>query len=185
MTLLARASAGEPEAFAVVVERHAPALERYVGSLLAGRPQDAEEALQEGLLAAWRHLAAGGRVAHPRAWLYRVVRHAAWRRVRRRAGEPDHFEPLERLGERAGWGGGHDPEALSSLLESGAALKEALAGLSEADREAVWLRDVEGLSGPEAAEAVGLPLAAFKSRLHRARLRLRARLQGMLQGGAS
>ncbi len=182
MSLLERASEGAPEAFAMLLERHAPALERFARSLLRDTVE-AEEALQDALLGAWRHLRGGGRVTHPRAWLFQGVRRAAWRRWRRRAAEPDRLEPIERLGQRAGWGEAHDPEALSALLESRDRLREALQSLSERDREAIWLRDVEGLSGPEAAEVLGLPLATFKTRLHRARLRLRARLQERLTRG--
>ena len=182
MSLLELASQGEPEPFAVLLERHAPALQRFVRSLLSNR-EDAEEALQEAFLGAWRHVSRGGRVEQPRAWFFQVARHAAWRRVRRRAGEPERLEPLERLGMEAGWGGEHDPERLSALLESREQLHAALLELSETDREAVWLRDIEGLSGPEAAAATGLPLATFKTRLHRARLRLRAQLQARLREG--
>ena len=56
------------------------------------------------------------------------------------------------------------------------AVSRALASLTPADREVIVLRDIEGLSGDEAAEVLELPLRTMKTRLHRARLRLMAAL---------
>lgn len=60
------------------------------------------------------------------------------------------------------------------------ALAQALDGLPEEAREVLLLRDVEGLSGEEAAEVLGLGLPAMKSRLHRARLELKERVEAIL-----
>ena len=78
-------------------------------------------------------------------------------------------EPLARLGERAGWGS-ETPEALMAALERRDALERGLDTLRSEEREILLLRDVEGLSGDEAAEVLGISRAAMKSRLHRARL---------------
>lgn len=85
--------------------------------------------------------------------------------------------PLVELGVAAGWGEVRDPEARVSAMEDHARLHRALDALSPADREVITLRDLEGLSGPEAAQVLDLPLASLKTRLHRARLRLLARLR--------
>jgi RNA polymerase sigma-70 factor (ECF subfamily) len=71
-----------------------------------------------------------------------------------------------------------DPEALAGRLETQAMLERALASLGDEDREVIVLRDLEGLSGEETAQALGLSLPAMKSRLHRARLRLLAAVKG-------
>ncbi len=80
-------------------------------------------------------------------------------------------EPLMTLGREAGWGS-DDPEALAIAAERRDTLTRALQALSPGDREVLILRDIEGLSGQEAAEVLAITGAALKSRLHRARLRL-------------
>lgn len=188
--LLARCVEGHRPSCAIFVDRHLPALWRFVSTLCADRVS-AEDVLQDTLLDALRgapgFVARGGaddpRAA--RAWLYTIARHRAGRQHRRRAGEPARFEDqesIESLGAAAGFGQlPASPEGALSAQEEHAALEAGLARLAEADREVLLLRDVEGLSGEEAAEVLGIPLAALKTRLHRARLRLAAALR---EGGA-
>lgn len=85
--------------------------------------------------------------------------------------------PLVELGVAAGWGETRDPEALVSAMEDHLRLHQALDSLHPGDREVITLRDLEGLSGPEAAQVLEIPLSNLKTRLHRARLRLLARLR--------
>ncbi|MEM7608480.1 MAG: sigma factor-like helix-turn-helix DNA-binding protein, partial [Myxococcota bacterium] len=80
------------------------------------------------------------------------------------------------LGVAAGWGT-RDPEHLVSLAQQSERLKDALQRLEGSEREVLLLRDVQQLSGKETAQALGLPIAAMKSRLHRARLRLAVELR--------
>ena len=83
--------------------------------------------------------------------------------------------PLDALGESAGFGCEEvTPAALAAVVEERALLSAALDDLNPRDREVILLRDVEGLSGAEVAAVLGVNLAAQKSRLHRARLRLAA-----------
>ena len=84
--------------------------------------------------------------------------------------------PLPELGEAAGWGS-ESPEAEVLRAERRARLARALDALAPEDREVLVLRDLEELTGEETAAALGLSLAAMKSRLHRARLRLAAQLR--------
>ena len=79
------------------------------------------------------------------------------------------MESLEEMGLHAGWGSSSD---FSVRLEAVDELQWAMARLTPEEREAVALRDLEGLTGQEAAEILGLTLTAMKSRLHRARLHL-------------
>ncbi|MEW5849260.1 MAG: RNA polymerase sigma factor [Myxococcota bacterium] len=181
MTLLEQAHAGNRDAFTALVARYQAPVFRYLRTLTR-TPQEAEDALQQTFLAVWRSLlpdsGAGKRgEGSVRAWLFTIARHAAYRQGRRHAGEPDTLESLESLGERAGWGEPEDPERVAMLLEDRERLHAALARLSDDDREVILLRDVEGLSGEDAARVLDLPLANLKTRLHRARLRLRAALQ--------
>ena len=169
------AAGGDRVAFERLVERHQAAVYRFVRTLAAERGP-AEDALQETFLAAWRS-AAGFRGGSLRSWLLAIARHALYRQHRRRAGEPERHESLESLGERAGWGAPPDPAALALRRERRERLQAALASLAAADREILLLRDAEGLSGEDTAAALGLGLAAMKSRLHRARLRFAAELR--------
>lgn len=166
---------GDRDAFERFVERHQAGVLRYLLGTMADADR-AEDALQETFIAAWRG-AAGFRGSGPaRAWLLAIARNAARRQVRRRAGEPARFVPLEELGVSAGWGaeGGDDAER---RLESRELVEQGFRGLDAEDREILILRELEGFSGEEVAAMLGITLAAAKSRLHRARLRFTAQLR--------
>lgn len=156
--------------------RHQDALYRYL-RVLARHDADAEDALQEAFLAAWRG-AAGFRGGQPaRGWLFTIARHALLRLRRRRVDEPEDLMPLEALGCEAGWGSAARTPGVAPGGDRRALLEAALEGLGEADREVILLRDLEGFSGEEAAALIGIELRALKTRLHRARLRLAAELR--------
>ncbi|MDX2193642.1 MAG: sigma-70 family RNA polymerase sigma factor [Gemmatimonadales bacterium] len=184
--LLQRSAAGDAEAFEAFAGRHVPALMRYLG-LLGAEPADADDATQETLLAAWRSAGTfrGGDSA--RGWLLTIGRHALARLHRRRAAEPTAFAGLEaadELGLAAGWGDAASPLDALERAEARAAVRQALARLPEAERETVYLRDVEELPGGAVAALTGVTLAAMKSRLHRGRLRLAADLGRLLHASA-
>ncbi len=172
--LLRRAAGGDRSAYDTFVTRHQDALFRFL-RLAAGQDGDAEDALQEAFLAAWR--AAGGFRGgdSARAWLFTIGRHALLRLRRRRVDEPADLVPLEALGCEAGWGG--EPAVEPAGGDRRAQLTAALGRLAPPDREVIVLRELEGFSGEEAAALLGLELPALKSRLHRARLRLAAELR--------
>lgn len=174
--LIAAAARGDRAAFETLVLRHQAAVFRFARAI-ARSDAEAEDVLQEAFLGAWRGAASFRGESAVRSWLFTIARNAALRHGRRRAGEPAEMEPLDILGERAGWGDAHDPEALAIRRESRETLERALASLADDDREIVLLRDVEGLSGEETAGVLQIGLPAMKSRLHRARLRLAAALQ--------
>lgn len=85
--------------------------------------------------------------------------------------------PLLELGAEAGWGSTLGDEAFAQRLTDRLALEEAFQALAPEEREVLVLRDIEGFSAEEAAAALELSVAALKSRLHRARLRLAAQLK--------
>ncbi len=175
--LVRRCALGQRAAFDLLVARHGGALHRFARSQCAA-PRDAEDALQDGLLAAWRGAGGFRGDASVRTWLFQVVLHACRRRGRRRAGEPDRHEPMDEAEALAAEEAG--PDARAEARQEARALAEALAGLPEEAREVLLLRDVEGLSGEEAAAVLGLGLPAMKSRLHRARLELKVRVEALL-----
>lgn len=140
------------------------------------RPEAADDVTQEALLIALRDPHAFRGTGSRRAWLFGIVRNVA-RSQGRSAHRTVITEPtLLDLGLSAGWG-----QTLAVRDDEKLAIRDAYALLEEEEREVLWLRDVEGLSGEETADALGVSLAAVKSRLHRARLRL----LGAYRGGES
>jgi len=175
--LVRRTAAGDRRAFERLASRHAAALYRFTVRACGGE-REAEDALQDGLLAAWRGAATYRGESAARTWLYQVVVNACRRRHRRRAGEPAAHEGEEAAAAVAADESG--PEERVAARQAGRALDAALAELAPEAREVLLLRDVEGLSGDETAAALGLGLAAMKSRLHRARLELKALVEARL-----
>lgn len=172
--LMVRVAARDRAAQAELVDRHQAAVLRYARALCRDDAH-AEDTLQQTFLDALRGASTWSGAASLRGWLLTLTRHAAYRGVRRRAGEPDHFVPLHQLGLQAGWGA--DPEARATAAHDRARLLTALDRLAPASREILVLRELEGFTGPETAARLGIGLAAAKSRLHRARLELAAALR--------
>jgi RNA polymerase sigma-70 factor (ECF subfamily) len=175
--LVRRSAAGDRSAFERLASRHAAALYRFTVRVCGGE-REAEDALQDGLLAAWRGASTFRGESAARTWLYQVVVNACRRRHRRRAGEPHEIE--EEAAAAAVAADESGPEERAAARQAGRALEAALGELGPEAREVLMLRDVEGLSGEETAAALGLGLAAMKSRLHRARLDLKARVEARL-----
>jgi RNA polymerase sigma-70 factor (ECF subfamily) len=175
--LLRRVGAGDRGAFEALVTRHGPSLYRFA-LRTCGPGRDSEDAVQDALLAAWRGASGFRGESAARTWLLQIVVNACRRRHRRRAGEPASLEPIEAAaGEVDGETG---PEGRTQAREVGRAIDRALAGMSPEAREVLVLRDVEGLPGEDAARVLGVELGAMKSRLHRARLELKKRVENIL-----
>ena len=145
---------------------------------------EADEVAQEVFVRAWRGLGRFEERARFSTWLYRIAFNEAQRRLTRRSppraapvSDPDRDDPIASLPESPELG----PEALALDREFEQALEQALDQLPADWRAAVVLRDIEGLSTEEAADIVGAGQAAFKSRLHRGRMQLRALLEPYLQ----
>jgi RNA polymerase sigma-70 factor (ECF subfamily) len=176
--LIALSALGDRCAFDRLVERHAAAVYRLT-NVITGDPMTAEDALQQTFLSAYRHAASFRSEASVRTWLLAIARNAAVRLRSKRSKEDAVEESLLQLGLDAGWGT-DDPEALAIAAERSELLRSAMADLCAEDQEVLILRDVEGLSGIEAAEVLGIGERALKSRLHRARLRLGVALRAAL-----
>jgi RNA polymerase sigma-70 factor, ECF subfamily len=178
--LIRKARAGDQDAFAELVAIHA---ERVYGALrrFGLDPGEADEVAQEVFVRAWRGLGRFEQRSRFSTWLYRIAFNEAQRKLSRREpqrvqADPDRGDPILSVPESAQLG----PEAQTLDREFEQVLDRALAQLPPEWRAAVVLRDIEGLSTRDAAGIVGVGEAAFKSRLHRGRLRLRPLLEPYL-----
>jgi RNA polymerase sigma-70 factor, ECF subfamily len=171
-SLIARAQAGDVAAFEQLSSTYADRLFMLLLRLLGDRGE-AEDVAQEVMLRAWQGISRFQGRSSYFTWLYRIAVNEANRalekRARRPAGVPIGERELQLPTSPA-----DDPLRQAEANELRVALGRALADLPPPLRVAIVLRDVEGLSTQEAAEIAGIGQAAFKSRLHQARLRVRA-----------
>ncbi|HUV27188.1 MAG TPA: sigma-70 family RNA polymerase sigma factor [Anaerolineales bacterium] len=148
-----------------------------------GDSQSADDATQEAFISAYKHLSSfrGGSF---RAWLLRIVTNACYDELRRRKRRPiTSLEPVDDAGdeiESPHWiaDPGELPEDNIVRSELGHAIQNCLDQLPEDFRVVAVLVDVQGLDYLEAAGVIGKPLGTIKSRLARARNRMRECLQG-------
>jgi RNA polymerase sigma-70 factor (ECF subfamily) len=182
--LVERARKGELDAFEALTNRY----EQRVYSLalrMLRHEQDAEDVTQQTFLSALESLAGFRGDASFATWLLRIATHAALKIIRKRKGldtvsleeateETDGYDSIPHPEYIADWR--QSPEELVQKHETQRLLEDALAKLDEKHRMVFLLRDVEGLSVKEAAEALGLSEANTKVRLLRARLQLREHL---------
>ena len=170
--LIARAQAGDAGAFERLSGAYADRLFMLLLRLLGDRGE-AEDVAQEVMLRAWRGIAGFRGQSSYFTWLYRIAVNEANRALEKRARRPASA-PLGADELQLPTPPADDPARQAENSELRRALGRALAQLPPALRTAIVLRDVEGLSTQEAAEIAGVSQAALKSRLHQARLRVRA-----------
>jgi RNA polymerase sigma-70 factor (ECF subfamily) len=150
---------------------------------LMGESEAAQDATQDAFISAYRNIGTyrGGSF---RAWLLRIVTNACYDELRRRKRRPTTpLEPVdseEEEIESPHWiaDPGESPEERTERIELDRAIQSCLDDLSPDFRTVVVLVDVQGYDYFEAAEVVHTPVGTIKSRLSRARLRLRDCLQG-------
>jgi RNA polymerase sigma-70 factor (ECF subfamily) len=140
--------------------------------LILRDPVEAEDAVQDAFLRAWRFRASAPRDAGWQPWLYRVVVNACCSRLRRDASRRKARADLDSAGEPADRAPG--PDVLALRAESSSAVAAALAALPESLRIPVVLRYYAGLSVKDIAAAIGRRPGTVKSRLYDARRRLAA-----------
>jgi RNA polymerase sigma-70 factor, ECF subfamily len=171
-----------------LVERYGDRVYR-LAVRITGSNEDAEEAAQDALWTAARKVHTFKGDSAFGSWLYRIAANAAYQKLRTRKSkgrevaiddvlpsldqDGRHFEPMD------DWSNRVDQKALQGELR--AVLEEAITALPPDYRTALVLHDVEGLSNPDIAEALGISLPAVKSRVHRSRLFVRKRLSEYLR----
>ena len=174
--LVERARSGDRRAMELVLAHVAPIIRRF-GVRMCGNEHDADDVLQETLLAVTKHLGAFEGRSALSSWVFTLARTACARRRRGLKNRPPIGEEhrTEEVDERP------DPESAVESRELVAALTRAMGRLPDDYREVLLLRDVEGLSAAEVAPVLGISVDALKSRLHRAREALRTQLRPMLE----
>jgi RNA polymerase sigma-70 factor (ECF subfamily) len=182
---VALAQAGDTRAFEVLVRRY----QRWVFTLalrMLGDRAEAEDAAQEVFVRAYRGLREFQGASRFSTWLYAIASRHCLTALQARARRP---RPAGTPG--GGAGAGDDPppdlvvrlpdgaplaDAVLERLEVAALVQEEVQRLSEDHRAVLVLRDIQGLAYEEIAEVLGLELGTVRSRLHRARMELKARL---------
>ena len=170
--LVARARAGDVDAFEQLAGTHADHLFALLLRLLGNRAE-AEDVAQEVMLRAWRGIGRFHGQSLFFTWLYRIAVNEASRSLEKTSRRPACI-PIDADAGQVPAAARDQPSRRLEQAELREALSQALADLAPDLRAAIVLRDVEGLSTQEAAQIAGIGQAAFKSRLHQARLRVRA-----------
>jgi RNA polymerase sigma-70 factor, ECF subfamily len=179
--LVERAAGGDMPAFEQLVMRYA---DRLFASLRRFGLDDAEaqEVAQETFLRAWRSLPGFEGRSQFFTWLYRIGFNEAQRRLARRPAAGTVVSTEEQAVDQLA-DGRPDPAERAEIEDLRTALVRALRELPLDLRAPVVLRDIEGLSTQEAATVLDLGEPAFKSRLHRGRMALRAMLTPWMAAG--
>lgn len=171
--LLDEARMGNRAALEVLLERHQAQVYRF-GMKMCRDPEDAQDVLQETLLAMARGIRDFRGSSSISTWLYTVARSFCIKKRRRSKFAPEETSLEAGMSDKFAI---QDPARMPDEVASGkqveAALEQAIRALEPMYREVLLLRDVEGLSAPEVAEVLGITVQAVKSRLHRARVAVR------------
>jgi RNA polymerase sigma-70 factor (ECF subfamily) len=191
--LVKRAKAGDADAFSELVERNEAKVYGLCLKML-GNQEDAEDCLQEVFIKAYKALPGFREEARFSTWLYRIAYNESLMRIRKKKldtvplDRPVELEEGDVSRDLADWT--TDPRADVMNNELSEVLVRHVNELEPDNRIVFLMRDVHGMSTTETAEALGLSVPAVKSRLHRARLFLRAKLSdyfdhGKDKGGAT
>jgi RNA polymerase sigma-70 factor (ECF subfamily) len=162
--LVVRAAEGDEDSFAVLVQRHSRSLLTLARCML-GNPQDAEEAVQDAFISAWRHLPEYRHRAEFRTWMYRITVNRCQTMCPRR---PPPL-PLDTVAEPAAGDAWSQPARTAEQDAATAALYRALAELDAGQRVCWILREVQGLPYKEIAHVTRTGEQTVRGRLFRAR----------------
>jgi RNA polymerase sigma-70 factor, ECF subfamily len=185
--LVARAKAGDLSAFETLVSRYERKIFRLTQNITQNR-EDAEDAMQEAFLKAFEHLGEFEGNSRFYTWLVRIAVNQALMKLRRRRSNvvslDDEIDTGEDMMPREVEDWGPSPIERYEQTELAGILSRVISELDPSFRIVFQLRDIEQLSTEETAEALGLSVPAVKSRLLRARLKLRQKLNQYFRRGA-
>jgi RNA polymerase sigma-70 factor (ECF subfamily) len=183
--LVRRVKAGDRTGFDRLVRRYESKVYRLAFGILKNS-LDAEDALQESFIRAYRAIGSFREESTFSTWLYRITANVCLGKTR---GKKHEFLSIERHDADGGDGLTHDfpsreKTPLEELLsrETERVVQDCIDRLPEKLRTVFLLRDLEGLSREEVAATLRLTPGAVSSRLHRARLKLRARIDRYFRG---
>lgn len=190
--LARRLIAGKEDAFDRFIEHFRPKIFQY-SWLMCGDRDDAEEVAQDALLKVFENLAQLREPERVRAWVFRIAKNACLMKRRKSVFAPvrelslDEFLPSREGGGNGGklqiadWSNLPDTQVLRTEMSK--VLQAAIGELPESYRSTLLLRDVEELSTQETAQILEVSEDVVKTRLHRARLAVRKKLDQYLQTG--
>jgi RNA polymerase sigma-70 factor (ECF subfamily) len=181
-SLLERARSGDPQALEELLASHQAQVYRF-GLRMCRDPEDAKDVLQDTLLAMANGVRGFRGASSLSTWLFTIARSFCIKKRRQskfapaaeRSLDSDVASEAARLADPA-----KSPHEVLANREVENALDQAIRALEPMYREVLLLRDVEGLTAPEVAEVLGVSVQAVKSRLHRARLSVRAHVAPVL-----
>ena len=181
-TLIDQCLAGRREAFGQLVERYQHRL--FHGLLHAlGSREDAQDTAQEAFVNAFEKLASFRGQSAFYSWLFRIALNAAVsakRKTRRMTASVESRREANGL-EPTDENPATEPSHAMDVSDRQRMVRKALSELSEEFRTALVLKEMDGMSYEEIAEIVEVPLGTVRSRIHRARLELRAKLAMLLK----
>ena len=184
--LVAESQSGNLEAFEALIRRHNATLYRTMMAIL-GNPEEAQDAVQDALLSAFKHIAGFQGRSKFSTWLISIARNTALQRLRSRknmesldepAGGDEEFRPRQIRAWQDDPEQAHSKEEIRQLVERG------IMSLPAKYRIAVMLRDIEQIPTEEVARQLGLTVPALKTRVLRGRLMLREALAPHFTAGA-
>lgn len=174
--LIARATSGDPAAFNSLMQQHEGRMYAVALRMCANR-EDAQDCLQEAMLRIYRAISGFKGESSFATWVYRITMNTCLDELRKRKNRQS--TSLDNLLDM-GWSPSDEtnaPEKHAIRNESRRALQSAIANLPEDMRSAIVLRDIEGLSYDEIAQALGINIGTIKSRISRGREKLREKLK--------
>jgi RNA polymerase sigma-70 factor (ECF subfamily) len=177
--LIALSVRGDRAAFGELVRRYQERLYHTVYRLV-GNADDAQDVVQDSFLSAYQSLSQFKGNARFFTWLYRIAVNAAISsRRKHRAVLTADLPGAQTLAEPHDESDGHQPGAALERAEDKAALWAALDALSPEHRAVLVLKEIDGQKYETIADLLGVPIGTVRSRLHRARLELHDRLEGI------
>jgi RNA polymerase sigma-70 factor (ECF subfamily) len=185
---------GRPEAFDRFVEVFRTKVFQYA-LMMCGHREDAEEVAQDTLFKVFENFAQLREPERVRAWVFRIARNACYMKRRKSVFAPSQELSIEDFLPHSEGDGGHrkleiadwsalpDDQVLRAELRD--VIQQAIQDLPEIYRAAIMLRDVEELTTEEAAQVLDVSQEVVKTRLHRARLAVRQKLDEYLRRAQS
>jgi len=174
--IIERVLGGELAQFEHLMRRHNARVYRAARAILRD-DSEAEDVMQDTFVRAYEHLRQFEQRARFSTWLTRIAVHEALARVRK----AKRFAPLDAHAEESPMPSVPGPEQQASAGELRSLLDAAVTRLPDDFRAVFVLRDVEGMTGAETADCLGIPEETVKTRLHRARARLQQTLLATIE----